>query len=184
MLKRTVIGLFATALALVGGVVAPSASADVHAAAVTITYDDSQAAEFVDVVAQGVAIWNGAVENVQIEKASPGTDADITIIANDGWPQATLGPVFPGGSGTVWYGRQAVDEGYDVVRIAAHELGHNLGLPDMKPGPCSSLMSGSSAGVACTNPNPDAQEIAWVEENYADAEKPIERQTVVIGWLD
>ncbi len=82
---------------------------------------------------------------------APGQRPDITFEAFDGWPQATLGPVFPGGSGTVWYGREAVDEGYDQVRIAAHELGHNLGLPDMKPGPCSSLMSGSTGGVDCTN---------------------------------
>lgn len=184
MLKRTVIGLFAVVLALVGGFAVPSAAADVEPAAVTITYDDSQAAEFVDAVAQGAAIWNDAVDNVQIERAAPGTAAEITIIAFDGWPQATLGPVFPGGSATVWMGRQAVNEGYDVIRIAAHELGHSLGLPDIKPGPCSSLMSGSTAGVECTNPIPDAQETAMAEQNYAGAEVPTRREAVVIGWLD
>lgn len=71
-----------------------------------------------------------------------------------------------------------------MVRIAAHELGHILGLLDHEPGPCSSLMSGSSAGVACTNPNPNAPEIARVERYYADADKPLARRTAVIGWLD
>jgi snapalysin len=63
-------------------------------------------------------------------------------------------------------GRQAVNQGYNVVRIAAHEFGHILGLPDRKPGPCSSLMSGSSAGVACTNPIPNSTEISGVQNNY------------------
>lgn len=186
MLKRTVIGLFAVATALVGGFVVPNAGADVEAAAVTITYDDSQAAEFVGVVAQGVQIWNDALENVEIVKAQPGQHADITVEAFDGWPQANLGPVFPGGSVTVWYGRQAVNEGYDQVRIASHELGHSLGLPDRKPGPCSSLMSGSTGGVDCTNAQPNAEEIAEVEANYAGGAPSVakQRESVVIGWLD
>ncbi len=73
----------------------------------------------------------------------------------------------PLGSGTVYIGRQAVNQGYDTVRISSHELGHILGLPDRKPGPCSSLMSGSSAGVSCTNPYPNAAEKAEVEENFS-----------------
>lgn len=166
MLRRTVLGVAVTLLGLVG-VAAPQASAEVSTAAVVITYDDSQAAEFVDAVAAGVEVWNTHVSNVRIERAGPGTDADITVIANDGWPQATLGPFFPGESGTVWYGRQAVNDGYDLVRIASHEFGHILGLPDVKPGPCESLMSGSTGGVDCTNAIPNAEEIAAVEANYA-----------------
>ncbi|MZG12036.1 snapalysin family zinc-dependent metalloprotease, partial [Streptomyces sp. SID5914] len=42
-------------------------------------------------------------------------------------------------------------------------------LPDRKPGPCSSLMSGSSAGTACTNPYPDSAEKAEVEGNFGAA---------------
>lgn len=184
MFRRTAIAVLGMAsLALVGGVVAPQASAEVSTAAVTITYDDSQAAEFVDVVAQGVAVWNDSVANVQIERAAPGTRADVTVLADDGWPRATLGPVFPGGSGTVWMGRQAVNEGHDEVRIAAHEFGHILGLPDIKPGPCSSLMSGSTGGVDCTNAIPNAEEAAGVESNYAGNVVPEQRSgagTVII----
>jgi snapalysin len=64
-------------------------------------------------------------------------------------------------------GREAVNDGYAVVRIASHEFGHILGLPDRKPGPCSSLMSGSSAGVSCTNPYPNSTEISRVQSLYS-----------------
>ncbi|HEY0447633.1 snapalysin family zinc-dependent metalloprotease [Actinophytocola sp.] len=183
MLRRTVITLLALALTLVGTTTSttPRASADVGITAVTITYNDSRAAEFVDAVAQGVAIWNSSVTNVRIVRAAPGTRADVTVIADDGWPRATLGPVRPGGSGTVWMGRQAVNDGYAVVRIAAHEFGHTLGLPDRKPGPCSSLMSGSSAGVSCTNPNPNAAEISGVQSNYRSAARLADTGKVVVG---
>jgi snapalysin len=184
MLRRTLVAVLGmTAFALVGGVTAPQATAEVSTAAVTITYSDSQAGEFADAVAQGVAVWNNTVTNVRIERAEPGTRADVTVIADDGWPRATLGPVFPGGSGTVWMGRQAVDQGYHVVRIAAHEFGHILGLPDDKPGPCSSLMSGSTGGVDCTNTQPNAEEAAGVEDNYASTTVPRQRTAgpVIVG---
>lgn len=170
MFRRTLVGLLATTAmtaGLVAGTAAPQAEADVGVAVVTLTYSDARAGEFVSAVAQGVAVWNAAVANVRIQKAAPGARADITVIADDGWPRATLGPVRPGGSATVWMGRQAVAEGYSVVRIAAHELGHSLGLPDIKPGPCSSLMSGSTGGVSCTNVNPNASERNRVQSLYA-----------------
>ncbi|MEK8105894.1 snapalysin family zinc-dependent metalloprotease [Micromonospora sp. M12] len=42
-------------------------------------------------------------------------------------------------------GRTAVNQGYDRTRIATHEVGHILGLPDRRTGLCTDLMSGSSA---------------------------------------
>lgn len=135
----------------------------------TLYYDDSRAAEFKSAVAAGAQSWNSSVTNVRIVKAPAGRHAEIQVIADDGWPRSILGPVRPGGQVTIWFGREAVNEGYDTTRIAAHEMGHSLGLPDAKPGPCSSLMSGSTGGVSCPNAAPDAAERAAVESNYASA---------------
>ncbi|GAB2855219.1 snapalysin family zinc-dependent metalloprotease [Actinoallomurus bryophytorum] len=170
---RTLVGAAALTLAVT---VTPAANAATAAAPdasrrlapTTLYYDDSQAAEFRSAVVAGAGSWNSTVSNVRLVEATAGQRADIRVIAFDGWPQSTLGPVRPGGrQGTVYFGREAVDEGYNTTRIAAHELGHSLGLPDAKPGPCSSLMSGSTGGVSCTNALPNAAERARVQSNYA-----------------
>ncbi|GLU47876.1 snapalysin family zinc-dependent metalloprotease [Nocardiopsis ansamitocini] len=129
-------------------------------------YDAGQAAEYASAVSSAVRVWNSSVSNVRLEPAPAGRRAEIRIIADNGWPRANLGPVRPGGQVTVWMGRQGTAEGYNAVRIAAHELGHSLGLPDAKPGPCSSLMSGSTGGVSCTNSTPNASERSRVQANY------------------
>lgn len=183
MFRRTLIGLLATTAmtaTLIAGTATAEAKADVGVAVVTLTYSDARAGEFKDAVAAGVAVWNSNVTSVRIQKAAAGAHADITVIADNGWPRATLGPVHPGGSVTVWMGRQAVNEGYSVVRIAAHELGHSLGLPDIKPGPCSSLMSGSTGGVSCTNVNPNTSERNRVQNTYAGS-LAATANTVVVG---
>lgn len=174
MRKRVISGLvsgFLLALALITGLSTPTAAAAPQSESgvlvTTLTYDDSLAAEFKNAVAQGVSAWNSSVSNVRLVRAATGTRANVRVIADNNWPRATLGPVRPGGSGTVWMGRLAVQQGHNAVRIAAHEFGHILGLPDVKPGPCSSLMSGSSAGTSCTNPFPNATERARVERNYS-----------------
>ena len=138
-----------------------------QAAVVTLRYDDSRAAGWEAAIAAGVASWNASVTNVRLVEAAPGGGAEIMIVATSGWPQATLGPVRPGRQVRVELGSQAVNDGYDKTRIAAHELGHSLGLPDTKPGPCSQLMSGSSAGTACTNAVPNATERSRVQSAYA-----------------
>ncbi|WP_432280539.1 snapalysin family zinc-dependent metalloprotease [Streptomyces luomodiensis] len=152
-------------LALAAGqaVAAPAAPAEHTAAARVVTYDASGAAEFKDAVAKGAAVWNESVVNVQLKPAASGQRANVRIIADNGWPR-TLSTGL--GSGTIYFGRQAVDEGHNTVRISSHELGHILGLPDVKPGPCSSLMSGASAGTSCTNPYPNAAEKAEVEDSF------------------
>ncbi|MEV5982150.1 snapalysin family zinc-dependent metalloprotease [Streptomyces sp. NPDC052114] len=147
-------------------------SAKAAAAVVTLRYDDSQARGWEAAIAAGVASWNSNVDNVKLVEAQPGTRAEIQIVATSGWPQATIGPVRPGGRGRVELGNQAVTQGYDKTRIAAHEIGHNLGLPDTKPGPCSQLMSGSAAGTGCRNAVPDAAEQARVESAYANGVAP------------
>ncbi|WP_425508086.1 snapalysin family zinc-dependent metalloprotease [Streptomyces bathyalis] len=153
-----------TLVALLGGqAVAAPADSPRAAAPRVLTYDSSGSAEFADAVDAGVQVWNESVTSVRLEKAGSGEQANVRIVADDGWPRAVTTSL---GNGTVYFGREAVQQGYDTTRIASHELGHILGLPDMKPGPCSSLMSGSSAGVSCTNPNPDAAEKAEVEDNF------------------
>ncbi|GHD23739.1 snapalysin family zinc-dependent metalloprotease [Streptomyces galbus] len=162
----------ALVLALAGPATAATAPAGTPSAAqatVTLRYDDSRAAGWESAIAAGVASWNANVTNVRLVEAAPGAVAEIVIVATTGWPQATLGPVRPGRQVRVELGSQAVDQGYDKTRIAAHELGHSLGLPDTKPGPCSQLMSGSSAGTACTNATPNATERSRVQAAYASA---------------
>lgn len=145
---------------------AQSAVASTPAAARLLTYDASGSAEFRSAVDQGAAIWNNSVANVELRPAASGQQANIRILADNGWPRTLRTSL---GRGTIYIGREAVDEGYNTVRISSHELGHILGLPDRKPGPCSSLMSGSTAGTACTNPNPNAAEKAEVEDNFASS---------------
>ncbi|MEU9521701.1 snapalysin family zinc-dependent metalloprotease [Streptomyces sp. NPDC048224] len=144
----------------------PGATSASSAAARVLTYDASGSAEFRSAVDRGAAIWNASVDGAELRPAAAGQRANIRILADNGWPRALPTSL---GNGTVWIGRQAVNEGYDTVRISSHELGHILGLPDRKPGPCSSLMSGSSAGVPCTNPYPNAAEKAEVEDNFTAA---------------
>ncbi|MEU0950062.1 snapalysin family zinc-dependent metalloprotease [Streptomyces canus] len=168
-------GATATALVLAMAGAATAApgpageSSAAQAATVTLRYDDSRATGWEAAIAAGVASWNANVSNVHLVEAAPGTVPEIVIVATTGWPQATLGPVRPGRQVRVELGSQAVDQGYNKTRIAAHELGHSLGLPDTKPGPCSQLMSGSSAGTACTNATPNATERSRVQSAYASA---------------
>ncbi|WP_078900583.1 snapalysin family zinc-dependent metalloprotease [Streptomyces sp. SBT349] len=159
---RALLTLLLVTLSLAGtqAVAAPATTAQ----ATVLTYDAGGAAELTAAVHAGADVWNESVANVRLEPAAPGQNANIDIVADNGWPRAQTTSL---GNGTVWMGRQAVNEGYDTIRIAAHELGHILGLPDMKPGPCSSLMSGSTGGVDCTSRYPDAYERGWVEDNFS-----------------
>ncbi|MFJ6725084.1 snapalysin family zinc-dependent metalloprotease [Streptomyces sp. NPDC091281] len=161
----------AASLALVGGpaLAAPAATAPQPLAARVVTYDAGAAAEFRAAVDRGAAVWNESVDAVELRPVAAGQRADIRVLADNGWPRAVTTSL---GRGTVYIGRQAVTEGHDTVRISAHELGHILGLPDRKPGPCTSLMSGSSAGTSCKNPYPNAAEKAEVERDFGAAAAP------------
>ena len=156
-------------------------------AVVTLTYDAGDAGQWAGPIKQAVQNWNDALHNVRLEPASTPGSADYVYEASSGWPQTTKGPIFPGGSGDVQLGRQAVDEGYDATRIAAHETGHILGLPDDYSGPCSEIMSGHGPGTSCTNAKPNAAEAAQVDKNYA-ADTPTvrshHRQVVIDVWSD
>lgn len=164
-LGHVVVGLTAVSCSLLGvPAAAHAASTAPHPhAAVTLYYDDSGAAEFKPQVEAAAKIWNGSVENVQLQPGNSG-NADFKIVAYDGWPETETTSL---GHGTIEYGREAVNEGYDKTRIAAHEMGHILGLPDNRDGKCSDLMSGHSAPVSCTNATPSAAEAAQVDQNFA-----------------
>jgi snapalysin len=166
---RTATLLLGLVLPLVA-VTAPASAAPAQAAsgpvalARTLYYDTSQAQEFAADWDKAAANWNASVSNVRLVKRSSGTPTNIRILADNGWPRAYVTSL---GNGTVYMGRQAVQQGYFRPRITTHEIGHILGLPDRRTGLCSDLMSGSSAPVSCRNELPNAAERAEVDRRFA-----------------
>lgn len=158
MLFRRVAALIG-AVALFLGIL----SSPAQAAPRILYYDASQAQEFIAVVNQGAQIWNARVSNVQLQPVPAGRTPNIRVYADNGWPRAQTTSL---GNGRWYMGREAVNQGYYQPRIAAHEFGHLLGLPDRRTGLCTDLMSGSSAPVSCTNPNPNSREISQVNANF------------------
>ena len=150
------------AIAVVAGVQVTTV-APASAAPRVLYYDAGQAQEFVAVVNQGAQIWNSRATNVRLVPVPAGRTPNIRVYADNGWPRAYTTSL---GNGRWYMGRQAVQDGYHPPRIAAHEFGHLLGLPDRRTGLCADLMSGSSAPVSCTNSNPNAQETAQVDANF------------------
>lgn len=164
MLRHRLYAALAAIAMLVGlqvGTAAPAA-----AAPRILYYDASQAQEFVSVVHQGAQIWNSRVANVQLQPVPAGRTPNIRVYADNGWPRAYTTSL---GNGRWYMGREAVVDGYYPPRIAAHEFGHLLGLPDRRTGLCSDLMSGSSAPVSCTNANPSTAEATTVNNNFRSA---------------
>ena len=164
MLRRLATTLVAAALALAGVQVVQAAPA--QAAAKVLYYDASRAQEFVAVVNQGAQIWNARVANVQLQPVPAGRTPNIRVYADNGWPRTYTSSL---GNGYWYMGREAVDDGYYPPRIAAHEFGHILGLPDNRTGRCTDLMSGSSAPVSCRNPNPNTTEANTANNNFRSA---------------
>jgi snapalysin len=156
---RALIVAFGLMLSLVGfgGSVATAAPLAVR----TILYDASGAQEFKAAVDEGAAAWNVAVPTIQL-RAATGSQATVRVFADDGWPR-TMPAGF--GRGTVYMGRQAVGDGFYPPRIAAHELGHILGLPDNRNGRCDYLMSGHSSPTSCKTTAPHSTEAAQVRRN-------------------
>ncbi|MFD6753018.1 snapalysin family zinc-dependent metalloprotease [Micromonospora gifhornensis] len=144
------------------------ATATSASAARTVYYDASRAGEFRTNFDQAAQIWNSKVSNVRLV---PGTPANVTILVDTGWPRAQVTGL---GSGRIWMGWQAVNQGYHRTRIATHEFGHILGLPDRRTGLCSDLMSGSSAPVSCTNANPSTAEASRVNQLFAGSRSTAE----------
>jgi snapalysin len=153
------------ALATFAGITV-GAAAPATAAPRILYYDASQAQEFRAVVDQGASIWNSRVANVRLQPVAAGRTPNIRVYADNGWPRTYTTSL---GNGRWYMGRQAVNQGYYKPRIAAHEFGHILGLPDRRTGLCADLMSGSSAPVSCTNANPNSREASTVNANFGSS---------------
>ena len=164
MILRRVLAALCAVAALSGVQVISATPAS--AAPRVLYYDASQAQEFVSVVNQGAQIWNSRVTNVRLEPVPAGRTPNIRVYADNGWPRTYTSSL---GNGYWYMGRQAVNQGYYPPRIAAHEFGHILGLPDRRTGLCADLMSGSSAPVSCTNAYPNSREAASVNANFGTA---------------
>lgn len=156
------LGLVLSALAVQGVAAAPAVADPVGPQVRTIYYDARAAGEFVNTFHSAASIWNSSVTNVRLVAATSGVT--VRIYVDNGWPRAYVSGL---GRGTIYMGRQAVWQGYYPLRIATHEFGHILGLPDRRTGLCSDLMSGSSAPVSCTNAYPSSAERTRVDYNFA-----------------
>jgi snapalysin len=143
--------------------VAEKRAANPSAASVTVTYDASGAPSFAQQIANSTSIWNSSVSNVKLQASSGGGDFSYRE-GND--PRGSYASTDGHGSGYVFLD-YAQNQEYDSTRVTAHETGHVLGLPDHYEGPCSELMSGGGPGPSCTNPNPDANERARVDQLWA-----------------
>jgi snapalysin len=163
LLKRLSALLFAIAMMAGLQVVTAGPAA---AAPRTLYYDASQAQEFKAVVDQGAQIWNSSVTNVRLVPVPAGRTPNIRVYADNGWPRTYTTSL---GNGRWYMGREAVNDGYLVTRIAAHEFGHILGLPDRRTGLCADLMSGSSAPVSCNNAYPNTREASTVNSAFASS---------------
>jgi len=131
---------------------------------VTVYYDDSQAPSFHSQISSAASIWNSSVSNVRLQESSGG--ADFAYYEGSD-PQGSYASTDGHGRGYIFLDYQQNQE-YDSIRVAAHETGHVLGLPDDYSGPCSELMSGGGPGPSCTNRYPDADERARVDQLWAN----------------
>lgn len=134
------------------------------AAATTVYYDASGAPSFRAAIQAGAANWNNSVSNVKLQESSSGATLRYTE-GND--PSGSYAETDGHGRGTIFIDYTQAQQ-YDQTRIAAHETGHALGLPDNYQGPCSELMSGGGPGPSCTNAKPNAQEVSRVNSLWAN----------------
>ncbi|MFF2510187.1 snapalysin [Streptomyces sp. NPDC058086] len=143
--------------------VAEKRAAQPNAQAVTVYYNASQAPSFRSQISSAASIWNSSESNVKLQEASSGADFSY-YEGND--PRGSYASTNGHGSGYVFLDYTQSQQ-YDSVRVATHETGHVLGLPDDYGGPCSELMSGGSAGPSCTNRYPNATERSRVDQLWA-----------------
>ena len=131
---------------------------------VTVYYNASQAPSFRSQIASAASIWNSSVSNVKLQATSG--NADFAYYEGSD-PSGSYASTNGHGSGYIFLD-YAQNQQYDSIRVAAHETGHVLGLPDDYSGPCSELMSGGGPGPSCTNRYPNATERARVNQLWAN----------------
>lgn len=159
--KRVLLGVAALAFPAVAQLFAgPGAEA---AGVTTLYYSVPDAPDYVAQIEQAAANWNAAVPGVRLAEGGP-----ATIVFHETDDGAGSSSDSDGhGHGQISLDRQQVVQGFAAARIAAHELGHVLGLADDYNGPCAEVMSGHGPGTACTNAVPDAAEAAQVQRDWA-----------------
>lgn len=143
--------------------VAEKRAAQPNAQAVTVYYNASQAPSFRSEISSAASIWNSSESNVKLQAVSSGADFSYREGNNpDGSYASTNGH----GDGYIFLDYTQSRQN-DSVRVATHETGHVLGLPDNYSGPCSELMSGGGPGPSCTSRYPNATERSRVDQLWA-----------------
>ncbi|MCS7479704.1 snapalysin family zinc-dependent metalloprotease [Umezawaea endophytica] len=167
MFKKAFVTVALTAAAVLTPFSAVQASAQpapITAAAVNVYYSTASAPTFRSVIRQGAANWNARVTNVKlVENASAATLTYREGNDSRGSYASTNGH----GRGYIFIDFTQARQ-YNPTRIAAHETGHALGLPDHYSGPCSELMSGGGPGTSCTVAVPNAAEVSRVNALWAN----------------
>ncbi|MFI9244901.1 snapalysin [Streptomyces sp. NPDC053086] len=131
---------------------------------VTVYYNAAQAPSFRSQISSAASIWNSSVSNVKLQ-ATSGTGDFAYYEGND--PSGSYASTNGHGRGYIFLD-YAQNQQYDSIRVAAHETGHVLGLPDHYSGPCSELMSGGGPGTSCTNRYPNATERSRVNQLWVN----------------
>ncbi|MGW7354113.1 snapalysin family zinc-dependent metalloprotease [Streptomyces sp. NPDC054784] len=166
--------------AVVLGAGAPANAADTAAPEQdVIPIDLLLAGSYAEPVREAIEIWNKAVPQIKfVEQDSPASLRVKEYTTANG----TGSHAYVNGLGKGWVYLETGDaKTYEPTRVATHELGHLLSLPDLGPGSvCSKIMSGAWAGPECTNTQPDAEEIAQVSDFFVrnDLGDPVP------GWPD
>lgn len=179
-MPRRMVKLLTAALcasAVVAGSVAPAQAAEAEPEVIAI--DLLLAGSYTDAVRDAMDIWNDTVPGIRfVEQDIPAALRVKEYTTATG----TGSHVYVNGLGRGWVYLETGDATvYRPSRVAVHELGHILSLPDLGPGsPCSKVMSGAWAGPECTNDQPDAEETAAVAAFFAayDVGDPVP------GWPD
>jgi snapalysin len=160
---RVALGLAAVLLPLSGAQLTLATSASAAPAVVELHYDPSGAPDYLAEADQAAANWNSVEHNVHLVSGG-----SATIVLHETTGGGSYTQTDGHGNGDIYIDTEQVAEGNDPTRILAHEMGHNLGLPDHYTGPCSEIMSGHGPGTSCKNAMPDATEIATVDANFAN----------------